>query len=533
VSLLAGTVLAAAIALPALHEAIPHQGIHDSLSGVAAAQGEHGSGHGAGSSQGQGGGGDDSKFRRKGAQCPDPDREAPVINDSFPEPPMRKSKGGILDVDLRASTSPAQINGQTYVTPNYNGMVPGPTLVFCRRDLLRVNLTNDLVESDFEGEHAGDTNIHTHGFHVSPRRPSDNIFVIRHPGQSFQYEYKLPADHPPGALWYHPHVHGQTNIQAYGGMGGAMIMRGGLDVQRGYRNIGTRVLVIQQTTLNEDGTTEQPGPQGPFEPEGPNGEKPVFLVNGEVNPRIPINPGELQRWRIYNLTAGAFVNLQMQGQSFHLLATDGNNIPHRNKQKNLIVAPASRREVLVRGPSDGEKKFMTLPFKQFGPGSAGARQTLATLDSSGRRVNDPNPPRELNAQQPDLRHRPVGSKHKIVYTQDPPNFFINGEQFTGPQDVMETLDKDEVSKWTIQNKTPFWHTFHIHINDFQVTKRGNVGGPQNPVHSIRKDDNLSVPPGKEITMRYLPAKYTGKFVFHCHVLGHEDNGMMGVVQVKK
>ena len=527
--------LGLAVALPVAHEVIPHQGIHDAISGGAAtaADGTHGTSHESGTGTKYSGtaSGDDSKFKEKGAECPKK-KESPVINDSFPEPPFRQSKNGELDVQLRASTSPAQINGQTYVTPNYDGMVPGPTLVFCRRDLLRIHLVNDLVESDFDGEHAGDTNLHTHGFHVSPRRPQDNIFVIRRPGQDFQYAYKLPGDHPPGALWYHPHVHGQTNIQAYGGMGGAMIMRGGLDVQRGYRNIGTRVLVIQQTTLNDDGTTEQPGPQGPFEPEGPNGEDPVFLVNGQVNPRIPIKPGELQRWRIYNLTAGAFVNLQMQGQSFHLLATDGNNIPHRDKQKNLIIAPASRREVLVRGPSD-DKKFMTMPFNQFGPGSAGPRQTLATLDAGGRRVNDRNPPRDLNAQQPDLRDRKIGSRHQITYTQDPPDFFINGEQFTGPQNVMETLDKDEVSEWTIRNQTPFWHTFHIHINDFQVTKRGPIGGKMKPVHSIRKDDNLSVPPHTQIRMRYLPVKYTGKFVFHCHVLGHEDNGMMGVVQVKK
>jgi suppressor of ftsI len=90
-----------------------------------------------------------------------------------------------------------------------------------------------------------------------------------------------------------------------------------------------------------------------------------------------------------------------------------------------------------------------------------------------------------------------------------------------------------VSEWTIRNQTPFWHTFHIHINDFQVTKRGPIGGRMRPVHSIRKDDNLSVPPHTQIRMRYLPVKYTGNFVFHCHVLGHEDNGMMGVVQVKK
>lgn len=514
--------LAAAIGLPVL-EAIPNQALSGAEASVASGQGGD-SGRGA-AARGGGELEDASKFRGR-SECPR--NPAPFIRDSFPEPRYRRSKDGVLSVRLRASTSMAEIDGERYLTPNYNGQVPGPTLVFCRRDLLRINLRNALEADDFEGENAGNTNIHTHGFHVSPRRPSDNIFVIREPGEKFQYQYKIPGDHPPGALWYHPHVHGQTNIQAYGGMGGAMILRGGLDVQRGYRNIGTRVLVVQETTLNDDGTTEQPGPQGPFTPEGPNGESPTFLINGEINPKIPINPGELQRWRIYNASAGTFVDFGLQGQGLHLLATDGNNLERRQKQDTLLVSPSSRREILVRGPARGESKLLALPFNQFGPGSSEGRQTLATLVSSGRRVDDPNPPRKLNAQQPDLRNRPVDSRHKIVYTQDPPNFFINGEKFEGPQDVAEKVELGKVSEWTIKNRTPFWHTFHIHINDFQVTERNGK-----PVNGQRKDDNVAVPPGKSITMRYKPTKYTGKFVFHCHVLGHEDNGMMGVVQVKK
>jgi suppressor of ftsI len=519
---------ALAIALPVAHAVVPHDGIHTALEGATAASGTHGGSHPGGGPGGKYGGGeleDASKFEGR-SECPR--NAAPFIRDSFPEPKMRKSKNGILSIRLRAEMARAEINGERYLTPSYNAKVPGPLLVFCRRDLLRVNLRNALDADDYEGEHAGDTNIHTHGFHVSPRRPQDNIFVIRRPGQKFQYQYKIPGDHPPGAYWYHPHVHGQTNIQAYGGMAGAMIIRGGLDTQRGYRNIGTRNLVIQQTTLNDDGTTEQPGPQGPFIPHGPNGEEPTFLVNGEINPTIPINPGEIQRWRVYNATAGTFVELGLEDQPMRLLATDGNNLEHRKSSDSLTISPSSRREILVVGGPNGEAELAALPFQQFGPGSRTEREVLATLDSDGRRVDDKMPPRRLNSQQPDLRDRKVGSRHQITYTQEPPNFFINGQKFEGPQDVMENLDKDEVSEWTITNNTPFWHTFHIHINDFQVTERNGK-----PVHAQRKDDNVAVAPGDSITMRYLPVKYTGKFVFHCHVLGHEDNGMMGVVQVHK
>lgn len=434
---------------------------------------------------------------------------------------MRKSKGGELSVTLNAATVPTQINGQTYTSTTYNGRFPGPTLVFCPGDLLRILVQNDLDPANFAGEHPGETNLHTHGFHVSPRRPSDNIFVTIDPGDSFQYEYEIPRDHPPGAYWYHPHLHGQTNPQAFGGMAGAMIIKGGLDVQRGYRDIPTRVLVIQQTALG-DGATIRPGPQGPFVPPGSQ-----LFINGHLNPEIDIQPGELQRWRIYNATAGQFVNLQLEGQPFQVLATDGNNLPRRTNEDTMLISPSSRREILVQGGPEGSSQLLALPFSQT-TAPLPPQQTLATLNSQGPPVDDPLPSKRLGKQQPDLRDEKVDSRHEIVYSQEPPNFFINGEQFVGPQDVAEVMKLGKVSKWTVTNTTEFWHTFHIHINDFQLTE---VNGE--PVNGLRFDDNVGISPGGSVTMRYKPRQFTGKFVFHCHVLGHEDNGMMAVTQVVK
>ncbi len=88
----------------------------------------------------------------------------------------------------------------------------------------------------------------------------------------------------------------------------------------------------------------------------------------------------------------------------------------------------------------------------------------------------------------------------------------------------QTMELGKVAEWKISNSTTFWHTFHIHINDFQVTE---INGE--PVKRVNNDDNVAIPPGGSVKMRYLPTDFTGKFVFHCHVLGHEDNGMMGTV----
>ncbi|MSO41410.1 MAG: multicopper oxidase family protein, partial [Solirubrobacterales bacterium] len=325
------------------------------------------------------------------------------------------------------------------------------------------------------------------------------------------------------AYWYHSHLHGQSNQQVFGGMAGPMIIRGGLDVQKGYRDIGTRVLVINQTTLG-DGVTVRPEPQGPFIPLGAK-----IFVNGQLNPQIDIAPGELQRWRIFNISAGVFVKLRLQGQPFRVLANDGNNLVRRTKESPLLISPSSRREVLVQGGPAGSYELIAQPFAQFGPTSALPPATLATLNSSGKRVDDPMPPGRLNFRQPDLRGRKINSWHSIKYTQGPPNFFINGQQFSGEQNVAQRMKLGRVAKWKITNSTPFWHTFHIHINDFQIIQQNG-----HPVNNKNFDDNVAVSPnGGSVTMLYKPREFTGRFVFHCHILGHEDNGMMAVVQVQK
>ena len=518
--MLAALVLAGLLTLA--HQVVPHKGIHNAITGedASAAGGHHGSGGGGGSSDTDLSG-DAKNFKGKSV-CPKP--SAQVLNDDFPTPNYRKSKQGKLIVRLRAAKVPTEINGQKYLTTSYNGQFPGPLLVVCPGDLLRVNVRNALEPSEATGPHAGLTNLHTHGFHVSPRRPQDNIFITIPPGQRYQHQYKIPRDHPPGNYWYHPHLHGQTNPQVFGGMAGGIVVKGGLDGDPDWLDIPIRDLVIQETALdNTNMTTVVPGPTGPFVPPGSQ-----FFVNGALNPEIDIQPGELQRWRIYNLSAGQFINLALEGQPMQVLATDGNYLPRITPEDEILLSPASRREILVVGGPEGSTRLLSLPFTPFGP-TPTPEQTLATLNSSGTEVDEPLPPRRLPDQQPDLRDDKIDSHHEIVYSQEPPNFFINGKQFQDdPQDVMETLELNKTSEWTIRNTTGFWHTFHIHINDFQITERNGV-----PVGGIEHQDNLSIPPGEDVTMRYKPTQFTGRFVFHCHVLGHEDNGMMAVVQVVK
>ena len=130
----------------------------------------------------------------------------------------------------------------------------------------------------------------------------------------------------------------------------------------------------------------------------------------------------------------------------------------------------------------------------------------------------------------DLRRFRVDHRHDIVYTQDlstdPVRFFINGKQFD-PNRVDQVMHLGKIEQWTIHNRSDEWHTFHIHVNDFQVT---NVNG--RPVRGVYVVDNIEIAPFSTGTMLTRPTLFTGKFVFHCHVLGHEDLGMMATVQIK-
>ena len=133
----------------------------------------------------------------------------------FEEPAALRSDKGVLDVRLEAAVGSHQVAGRQATTLGYNGGVPGPTLRLRAGDVLRVKLVNRLETA---------TNLHVHGLHVSPEGNGDNVFVSVEPGTTFDYEYRLPDDHPPGVYWYHPHHHGTVADQVFGGLYGAIVV---------------------------------------------------------------------------------------------------------------------------------------------------------------------------------------------------------------------------------------------------------------------------------------------------------------------
>jgi FtsP/CotA-like multicopper oxidase with cupredoxin domain len=429
------------------------------------------------------------------------------------EPEVLRSVDGLLETQLVAQP-------QTYDglgTVNYGGMVPGPTLRIRPGDLLRIKLANHLSED--AADESSQTNLHVHGLHVSPLGHGDNIFVHVMPGEERDYEYRIPVNHPAGLFWYHPHPHRFTRGQVEGGMAGAIIIEGDLDQLPQIEGVQERLLVIQ----------------GPFDPGGTSG----YVVNGLVNPTIRTREGDRQRWRILNATAGVFMNLHLEGHLLHRVSVDGNYLPEVGETDTLLLGPAERAEVLIEAgpPIEEGYALKSLPWQGLQgefplatflvePGSVGP-------DEAGMPAT---PLPETLISNADLRDATIAERREITFRS---GFKISHshDDSTGtlfdPERVDQTVDLGAIEEWVLRNDTVAWHPFHIHVNDFQVV---SSNGQEQIEPFVFYKDTLPLPPKVggvpgEVVIRIPFLDYTGKFVYHCHILGHEDRGMMGVVEV--
>lgn len=443
----------------------------------------------------------------------------PIIHDGFPEPPVRYSRNGLLDVRLRASVGHVTINHQKVTALNYDGSYPGPTLVICAGDRLLVHFENDLTEP---------TNLHTHGFHVSPSGNHDNVFLRINPGQHFTYEYNIPEDQPAGTYWYHPHLHMYVENQIFDGLAGAIVQEGGLDALPALRKIPQRWIVLEDTEVRKGKVV--PVAES-TEPESP------WYVNGVIDPTAKIRPGQLQRWGIFNASSDRIAVLRLsRHQRFELLAEDGHTLARAHDVAELLIAPGSRREVLVRGGRAGVYELQAAPFAQFPGGESAsnggpvANQTLITLRSAG----GPDPmsfsPQTVLSHPIDLRDSHIDRRRTIIFSTMEEaggnvNFLLNGMTFN-PNRIDVTMKLGSIEQWTLVNTNTEWHTFHIHTNDFQVV---SVAGKRMPY--IDYQDNVALPPNSRTIILMHPIDFTGKFVFHCHITFHEDHGMMAAIQV--
>ncbi len=463
-----------------------------------------------------------------GGELPDPPApftEAELQVNQRPGQPLREparvqAEDGVASIDLTARATRLVAGVDAVYTP-YNAMMPSPTVELDPGDLLKIKLEN-------QNPYGQPTNLHVHGMHVSPKSPGDNVFLNIPNRSAYQFRYPVPDDHVPGMYWYHPHRHPLAQPQVFGGQAGTIIVRGGLDEVPGVGDVRDRVMVFQATQVNNKGRViATPSDSAP--------RRQLQLINGQLRPTIDIRPGETQRWRILNGSSDKFLAVRLQGHEMWQIANDGNPLAKPIRTTSQFLGPGERREILVRaGTKPGRFAFQSLNFvpvtKQ--PSYSAPTRTIATMVVKGDAVTPRPIPAELVPVE-DLRGVPIARKREIVLSEgfDPgpppvPSFFINGKEFD-PNRIDQTMRLNTVEEWTVRNVTDEWHTLHVHINPYQVIK---INGK--PVKPILWDDNVVMGPnGGSVTWRTRFTDFTGKFVMHCHVLFHEDKGMMSAIQI--
>jgi FtsP/CotA-like multicopper oxidase with cupredoxin domain len=454
-----------------------------------------------------------------------------VPQQALVEPATLTSTDGLLTVRLEAAEGPVRIAGQQATALSYNGGSPGPTLRLRPGDRLRVQLVNRLAEV---------TNLHVHGLHVSPERNGDNPFVAVEPGGTFDYDYQLAPDHPSGMFWYHPHHHGMVADQIFGGLYGAIIVdepegeSGSIPITR------ERVLVISDISLDASGSIRPPSAMARLR--GREGD--LVLVNGQLSSTLEAHPGERERWRILNACTARYLRLRLDGQRLRLLGFDSGRLAEPRDVEEILVIPGSRADVLV-DTVQGTSSLRARPYARgdvmgMGPGmgndprSPGNSEstTLATLHVSGDEAT-PLPPVTARTRQLDLRGEPISARRQLTLAMGMGmagggmSFTIDGKEFAADR-ADHTVQSGTIEEWTITNTSPMDHPIHLHVWPMQVIEEGGK-----PIEQPTWQDVVNVPASSSVKVRIRFSDFAGRSVYHCHILDHEDQGMMGVIDVRK
>jgi FtsP/CotA-like multicopper oxidase with cupredoxin domain len=296
----------------------------------------------------------------------------------------RSVKPGLMEMSLESKPASVSINGATVNLLTYNGSFPGPTIRVKRGMRLKVNFKSALPAThsrNLIGHERDMTNLHTHGFHVSPMGNSDNVMLHFMPGQEFVYEYDL-THQPAGSLcFYHPHVHGAVAEQYWSGMAGAIVVEDDTAALAGY---GNRLLVLKDI----DFVGSQPAPHFHHMDYMMGKEGQVVTVNGQVNPVLSIKPGEIQRWRVLNASNARFYKLSLEGHTLHVVGTDGGLLDKPYPVERILLAPGERVDLLVKaGATPGIYKLVSLPYARAHHCQTGGQLvTLMTVACEGSAV---------------------------------------------------------------------------------------------------------------------------------------------------
>lgn len=459
------------------------------------------------------------------------------IADDLVNPAELRSHNGRLKAELHMDITDVTLPSGPAKLRIFNGRLPAPTLRLMPGDTLEVAFENRMPpNADTEQmvtntpNRFNTTNVHYHGFHVSPRGNSDNVYLNIDPGQRFNYVVRIPIDHPAGNYWYHPHRHGSVAAQVASGAAGMAIIGGALDSVPEIAAMVERVMVIQAPVPGLEGLLTSEEPIWALDAER------NFLINGSYHPRIYMREGEVQHWRVLHAGDAQFLPLTAEGLELYEVGRDGNPLPKADQVTSVDLAPGNRVNILVKAQKVGTYELRRPAFsqgKQPLPDMLLAEIVVIAADDSrvarhirfGRDV--PTGPLPKNRILTDIADGEITGRRQFVlgvstvkgFFHDT-EFTINGEPFD-PQrdDVVAKLGA--VEEWTFVNTTPYPHPLHIHVNPFQVINVNGVPDPRKPWL-----DTVAVPAAGTLRFRTRFTDFSGRYVMHCHILPHEDTGMM-------
>jgi FtsP/CotA-like multicopper oxidase with cupredoxin domain len=461
----------------------------------------------------------------------------------LPNPPAAWARNGMATLTLTATRGASGRDAFAF-----DGGDEPPAIRVSPGDVLRIHYVNALpVAHNVMNRSApmNMTNLHFHGLAVSPVRPQDDVLdMMAMPGEALDYTVNIPIDHLPGLHWYHTHPHGESHQQVLDGMSGALVVEGIERYVPEVRDMRERILVIRALDI-ERGPNALAFRSRVEVERAACGESHgvvdrVFTVNGVLRPDIDIQPSERQFWRIVNAAADRYLDVDLSGDEFDVVAYDGLPIAYHTPARpvrrvnHVLLPPAGRVEAIVSGPPNGTRSVLRTRCVDTGlDGDPNPGMILADVvpAKSAHRAS-PRPPAAV-PQAPALfkvvdldRMKNEPPRFVAVFSEDRNGFYINGHKYAPDMPPMVRAKVGSYEHWRILNDSRELHPMHIHQAHFLAFLEND-----RPLPNPEWLDTVNVPVGGsvDVIMDFTNPVIRGISLFHCHLLNHEDKGMMAKV----
>lgn len=456
-----------------------------------------------------------------------------LSNENFraPLPLLLTQEGGAKLATLAIQEKQVQLSSEAKSNLwLYQDQSGGSMMDVMEGDAVRIKVQNHLPEA---------TTVHWHGIAV-PSSEDGHPHDLIAPHGSREYAFTVPADSA-GTYWYHPHPHQRTAIQAGRGLAAPFIVRSHNDP---LAKLGIADHVLLLSALQLDGNAQISEQNMMEQMNGREGN--ALFVNGQYQPTLNVAPNSTHRLRLINASNARYMRLSLDAGLMTIVGVDGGLLAQAlPPQKELLLAPAERVEVLVTFNAATSKVILNaLPYdKGWMDGDMGwekpAAQTIAVMQFKvvGDAVKTPVIPKQLRVIKPlgeasvtrkmvlseKMEMSMAGGKHSMTM-----EFMINNQMFD-----MNRVDfkakQNVVELWEIVNDTDMDHPFHIHGDHFQVVSV-EESGKVTPASYLAWKDTVNAKAGQTVRIKIMQ-KQTGLRMFHCHILEHEDLGMMGQYEV--